>query len=193
MATRRSSKNSGHLIPDNCYHGHGLRGARLQITATSCLHPCTVVTVSRYFLKGFLTVCTYLRTPTSCKPCSRAQPRLQKRGGMYKAIFFFYLKPENLWPVYARASKNIVSSSRVSDGVEGRGGVENVKNCLRASSFFRYAILAKREGQVVVTKIQWTPRNCRSFHHRSLHEETSRRLLCAATVKNIFLREGKMM
>lgn len=126
MATRRSSKNSGRLIPDNCYHGHGLRGARLQITATSCLHPCTIITVSGYFLKGLLTVCTYLRTPTSYKPYSRAQPRLQKRGGIYKATFFFYLKPENLWPVYARASKNIVSSSRVSDGVEGGVGSRGV-------------------------------------------------------------------
>lgn len=55
MATRRPSKNSGRLIPDNCYHGHGLCGARLQITATSCLHPYTVVTalLVGYFLKGF--------------------------------------------------------------------------------------------------------------------------------------------
>lgn len=30
-------QNSGRLIPDNCYHGHGLHGARLEITATSCL------------------------------------------------------------------------------------------------------------------------------------------------------------
>lgn len=117
VATRRSSKNSGRLIPDNCYHGHGLRGARLQIIATSCLHPYTIVTVSRYFLKGFLTVCTYL--PLHPVSLVRAQPRLQKRGGIYKATFFVYLKPENLWPVYARALKNIVSSSRVSDGTEG--------------------------------------------------------------------------
>ncbi|KYM79981.1 hypothetical protein ALC53_09507 [Atta colombica] len=56
MATRRPLKNSRRLIPDNCYHGHGLCGARLQITATSCLHPYTTIAALlyvRYFLKGF--------------------------------------------------------------------------------------------------------------------------------------------
>lgn len=32
-------RTSERLIPDNCYHGHGLAGARLQITATSCSPP----------------------------------------------------------------------------------------------------------------------------------------------------------
>lgn len=65
MATRRPSKNSGRLIPDNCYHGHGLCGARLQITATSCLHPYTTVTalLVRYF-PGF-PCCSYPRVPLS--------------------------------------------------------------------------------------------------------------------------------
>lgn len=70
VATCRSSKNSGRLIPDNCYHGHGLCGARLQIIATSCLHPYTIVTVK--ILSQRVPYCLYLSTFASCKPFPHA-------------------------------------------------------------------------------------------------------------------------
>ena len=71
-----SSKNSGRLIPDNCYHGHGLCGARLQITATSCLHPAHHRhRPARQTLSQRVSVLSVPTATRPVKPCS--QLRLQ--------------------------------------------------------------------------------------------------------------------
>lgn len=176
MATRRPSKNSGRLILDNCYHGHGLCGARLQITATSCLHPYTTVTalLIRHFLKGF-PCCPYLRrrVPLSlvrncvCRNVAEyiKLPSLLAAGkfmaslclGSGKYCFF--------------QSNGLAKRDRERGRERGERGEREVEESLSLQKLEKLLTTKRvlplyrggRGERVIITEIQWiSPRNCRS-------------------------------
>lgn len=139
MATRRPSKNSGRLILDNCYHGHGLCGARLQITATSCLHPYTTVTalLVRYFLKGF-PCCPY---PRRRVPLSLVRNCVCRNAAEYIKLPFLLEAGKFMASLCSGSGKYCFFQSNVlAARKEGESEVKprslylsrNLKNCLQA-------------------------------------------------------------
>lgn len=164
MATRRPSKNSGRLILDNCYHGHGLCGARLQITATSCLHPYTTVTalLVRYFLKGF-PCCPY---PRRRAPLSLVRNCVCRNAAEYIKLPFLLEAGKFMASLCSGSGKYCFFQSNVlaagKEGVKPRSLYlpRNLKNCLQAK---RVLPLYRGRERVIITEIQWTPRNCRPF------------------------------
>lgn len=172
MATRRPTKNSGRLIPDNCYHGHGLCGARLQITATSCLHPYTTIAalLIRYFLKGFSRRCPYprRRIPLSLvRNCVyRNVAEYRKLPSLLEAGKFMVGLCSSFGKYCFFRSVECVSSERREEKERQKG--REVKSRSRGTWKIVYELVlplrhTAEEGRVVITEIQWTLRNRRPF------------------------------